>query len=169
MKRLIAALLIVFNLGCAGLLTVGTQSTHQYAVHQRLRWDCGIAALATLLFVTYDKADAAFEGGSGQRLSIAQSGLWTDDILQAARNLGRPLRWSQENNPDDFWDGLYLLRFADNGFGQPWNHFVVIRDGVVYDPSLFRPISWNLYAAANTFEIRARFYDPSSLYGDYDQ
>lgn len=95
-------------------------------VTQRRERDCGIAALATILGVSYDDANDAVIATLGKRLG---AGVFATTLVRAAAFLKRKLVNKRRFDPDEARGILGLECEAKGG------HFVVLLgDGVVFDP-----------------------------------
>lgn len=117
-------------------------------VKQRRAGDCGVAALAAYLHVTYEEAYVAAVKVAPK---VAKSGLLMREILATAKGLGRPLRVVRR--PD--------LEAHSGILGVLWNkpkqrgahgHWVVLSEGKILDSS--PPEMWDADEYLKTFNGR---------------
>lgn len=90
-------------------------------VPQRAVCDCGVSVLATLLGVTYEEALVAL---SHEEPAVLYSGVYTDDLLRAAKALGSALKKRKKYDLDEV-TGILSVSSAK------WSndHVVVVFDG----------------------------------------
>jgi hypothetical protein len=95
-------------------------------VVQRHPADCGVAALAMFLGVSYE--DALLAIGS-DKPTVLKRGVWVTNLTRAAAVLGATLKRK------DTWDAE-----ADDGImwvtSRNWAHVVLLRNGLVWDTDL---------------------------------
>ena len=131
-------------------------------VKQRLKSDCGIACLAMLCDVTYDKAAGVilwewgkYKGTTTKQLRVAalSFGYPVDSTPQLRLKVVRePKGWRDANTPapstSDWWylippNSLVKIK-RDNASSGDW-HWVVWKKNKIYDPArgVFHPSRYN--------------------------
>lgn len=100
-------------------------------VPQRTGGDCGIAALATYLEMSYE--DVYTAAASIDKARRGKSGMETRRLLALAKQLGVTLR--RQKNPDlDVHEGLLFVKWSRRQHGFWW-HTVVLYHGIIADPA----------------------------------
>lgn len=96
-------------------------------VAQRHDADCGVAALAMLLGVSYEDALIAL---GGEVPKILKRGVWFTEMQRAAQTLGATLKLKRRWHADED-DGIAQVKFPKGN-----HHVVVVRDGLIFDTDL---------------------------------
>jgi ABC-type bacteriocin/lantibiotic exporter with double-glycine peptidase domain len=91
-------------------------------VPQRSRMDCGVACLAMLCGVSYERALLATRG------PVLDQGMRTRQIQATARRLGRALTFCRTVDLEND-TGLLAVRSVQ----WPHDHLVVLKDGLIVD------------------------------------
>jgi ABC-type bacteriocin/lantibiotic exporter with double-glycine peptidase domain len=111
-------------------------------VRQRRRSDCGLAALANLLQVTYE--DAYVEAVKVSAKGVRTNGLLMRELVEIAKRLGRqlrPLHFQRVRallKDEEQWSGILGINWTAQHDGcakcDPIGHWVTVHKGVVMDP-----------------------------------
>lgn len=114
-------------------------------VPQRAAWDCGVAALATLL----SSSACDYETVAAKAPRGGQRGMRTRELVATARRLGRTLTAVRAYDLDV---DAGVLRVRSHRYHRE-GHMVALRYGLIWDPHDGTARPWREYAATT----RARF------------
>lgn len=99
-----------------------------YLTIQRHPGDCGVAALAMALSVSYEDALLAL---GGEVPTILRRGVWFPELQRAAARLGCAMR--VKRRPDlECDDGILQIKFT----GIRDQHVVLLREGFLFDTDM---------------------------------
>ena len=93
-------------------------------VPQRHTMDCAVCCLAMLLELSYEDVLLAF------KTNVYRTGATTRQMLNVAKRLGKPLRFSRAVDPEALESSHGILLIAPEGKVQ---HTVLLREGTIVD------------------------------------